>query len=90
MSPSRGCNVTTCRGTSAGRSRRLDEAPEKGRLRTPWTAFVNLVQLATGSINESIRRLFNLIFRALLPEEVTHFMSDSYLFCLLKDPSDHS
>ncbi|KAL7553821.1 hypothetical protein ACHAWF_017709 [Thalassiosira exigua] len=52
--------------------------------------FIDLVRLSIGAVNESVRRLFDLLYRALLPEEVSHFMSDSYLFCLLKDPSDHS
>ncbi|KAL7549241.1 hypothetical protein ACHAWF_012529 [Thalassiosira exigua] len=52
--------------------------------------WIDLVKLGIGEINDGIRRLFDLLFRACLPSEVDHFMSDSYLFLLFKDPEDRS
>ncbi|KAL7518332.1 hypothetical protein ACHAWF_000182, partial [Thalassiosira exigua] len=52
--------------------------------------FIDLVRLGLGEVNDGVRRLFDLIYRARLPAEVVHFMSDSYLSCLFKDPNDPS
>ncbi|KAL7533884.1 hypothetical protein ACHAWF_004651 [Thalassiosira exigua] len=52
--------------------------------------FIGLVRLGISEINDGVRRLFDLIYCARLPAEVVHFMSDSYLFCLFKDPDDPS
>ena len=51
-------------------------------------AFIDLANLNIASVNDDLRRLFNLVFRGLLPPEIAIYFTDAYLFLLHKDPDD--
>ena len=51
-------------------------------------AFIDLINLNIASVNEDMRRLFNLVFQGLLLPEVAIYFTDAYLFLLHKDPDD--
>ena len=52
--------------------------------------FINLVKLKDTSINNNIQQIFNLIFQGNIPRIARAFFTDTYLFCLHKDPDDLS
>ena len=50
--------------------------------------FIDLVSLNIAEVNNDIRRLCNLVYLNQIPPEVACFFTDTYLFCLYKDPDD--
>lgn len=46
------------------------------------------MNLNSASINDDIRALFDLVYQGRLPDDIIHFFSDGYLFCLYKDLED--
>mmetsp|Transcript_18973 Transcript_18973/g.34190 ORF Transcript_18973/g.34190 Transcript_18973/m.34190 type:complete len:1170 (+) Transcript_18973:5063-8572(+) len=53
-------------------------------------AFIDLANLNIASVNDDLRRLFNLVFQGLLPPSIAIYFTDAYLFLLHKDPNDPS
>ena len=52
--------------------------------------FRDLVSLNIAEVNEDIRQLCDIVFNAVVPTEVEQYFTDTYLFCLYKDPEDLS
>ena len=52
--------------------------------------FTSLLKHPTPSTEDDVRFLFNLIYQNSLPESVKCYFTDVYLFCLHKDPKDHT
>ena len=50
--------------------------------------FISLVKISDTTINNNIQQLFNLIFQGNIPRIARAFFTDTYLFCLHKDPDD--
>ena len=50
--------------------------------------FISLVKINDITINNNIQQLFNLIFQGNIPRIARAFFTDTYLFCLHKDPDD--
>jgi hypothetical protein len=50
--------------------------------------FISLVKINDTSINNDIQQLFNLIYQGNIPRIARAFFTDTYLFCLHKDPND--
>jgi hypothetical protein len=51
-------------------------------------AFINLVKLRDAETNTNIQQLFNLVYQGNIPTDAKDFFTDTYLFCLHKDPND--
>ena len=51
-------------------------------------AFIDLATLNIASVNDDLRRLFDLVFQGLLPPSIAVYFTDAYLFLLHKDPDD--
>ena len=51
-------------------------------------AFIDLVKLNDKVINTNLQQLFNTIYLGKIPLAACHFFTDTYLFCLHKDPTD--
>jgi hypothetical protein len=52
--------------------------------------FITLVKSTIPSIKPDLRFIFNTIYQNKLPDMIKHYFTDVYLFCLHKDPNDHS
>jgi hypothetical protein len=50
--------------------------------------FIGLVKLNNIPIN--LQQLFNIIYQGQIPNNAQHFFTNTYLFCLHKDPKDAS
>ena len=50
--------------------------------------FMDLVSLNIAEVNSDLYELFNLAFNNIIPAQIKPYFSDSYLFCLYKDPDD--
>ena len=53
-------------------------------------AFIDLAKSGDPSTNAALQQLFELIFQNRVPRDVARYFTDTYLFCLHKDPTDHS
>ena len=52
--------------------------------------FTSLLKRPHPSTEDDIRFVFNLIYQNNLPESVKYYFTDVFLFCLHKDPNDHT
>ena len=52
--------------------------------------FITLVKKASAPVKNDIRFIFDQIYKNNIPPTIRRFFTDVYLFCLHKDPSDHS
>lgn len=53
-------------------------------------SFISLVRTNDQDTNNYIQQLFNSIYQGNIPKAARHFFSDTYLFCLHKDPNDNN
>jgi hypothetical protein len=52
--------------------------------------FITLVKSTIPSIKPDLKFIFNTIYQSNLPDVIMHYFIDVYLFCLHKDPNNHS
>ena len=50
--------------------------------------FIDLAAMHHPNINSDLRDLFDLVYNNCIPAEIRGFFTDTYLFCLYKDPGD--
>ncbi|KAL7525782.1 hypothetical protein ACHAXR_001162 [Thalassiosira sp. AJA248-18] len=79
---------TNCRVTSAPTSDRNAKNKGAGVNADSMDVFVDLVKLNIAEVNEDIRQVFNLVFNAMVPVSIHPYFTETYLFCLYKDPKD--
>lgn len=53
-------------------------------------SFIALVKPNHQATNDNIQQLFNYIYQGNIPSKAKHFFTDTYLFCLHKDPDDNT
>ncbi|EJK56911.1 hypothetical protein THAOC_23107, partial [Thalassiosira oceanica] len=53
-------------------------------------AFIGLARQNRPDIDKELQEVFNLVFQGRLPEVAKQYFTDTYLFCLYKDPSNPS
>jgi len=51
---------------------------------------IALTKLNDHMINRNLQNLFNMIYQGHIPPAACHFFTDTYLFCLHKDPNDET
>jgi hypothetical protein len=49
---------------------------------------ISLVKLNDPTTNANLQQLFTLVYQGDIPPDARHFFTDTYLFCLHKDPDD--
>ncbi|KAL7529534.1 hypothetical protein ACHAWF_006430, partial [Thalassiosira exigua] len=52
-------------------------------------AFANLLEWEGAEVRPLVQTLCDLVYRGIIPDEVKKFFSDTYLFCLYKEPGNH-
>jgi hypothetical protein len=52
--------------------------------------FITLVKSTIPSVKPDLRFIFNTIYQKNLPDVIKHYITDIYLFCLHKDPNNHT
>jgi hypothetical protein len=57
-----------------------------GLLADSIDTFISLVKKNNPGINNNLQHIFTIVFRREIPPILRHFFTDTYLFCLHKDP----
>ena len=77
-------------GNVAKTIRKAAKRKGKGSNGDSLDAFIGLAKQNRPEIDKALQEVFNLVFQGRLPAAAKQYFTDTYLFCLYKDPSNPS
>ncbi|EJK48168.1 hypothetical protein THAOC_33059 [Thalassiosira oceanica] len=77
-------------GKVADTIRKAKKRKGKGSNGDSLDTFIGLARQNRPDIDKELQEVFNLVFQGRLPEVAKQYFTDTYLFCLYKDPSNPS